>query len=113
MKNGIELIAQERQEQIEKHGYSKERDKRYTGGQLLQAAQFCLVPKRSNSDWPQDWSTSPKYKIFDKSRIGQLACAGAFYMAENDRIGEEKYNDKINEIAAEIDRLQSIEQQNP
>lgn len=103
MKSGIELIAQERQEQVEKHGYTKERDALYTNGELLRAADFCTNPREGV--WPLNWSTMPKYRIIEKSKVGQLICAGAFYMAEQDRTGTLDYQERILEIAAEIDRL--------
>jgi hypothetical protein len=104
-KSGIELITAERNEQIQKHGYTKEWDANYTHGELLKAADYCLNPREGV--WPTYWSSLPKYNIAKKSKIGQLACGGAFYMAENDRLGENKYQSEIDEIARQIDKLQS------
>jgi hypothetical protein len=105
MKTGIELIAKERQEQIEKNGFTPNSDTEYKNGELVKAAQFCLNPKTSNSDWPDGWNTYFKYKILEDSRIEQLEKAGAFYMAENQRLGNLKYQPEIDKIANEIDRL--------
>lgn len=106
-KSGIELIAIERQEQIKKHGFSLLMDKEYKNGELLKAAQFCLTPKTDNSDWPQWWKTTFKYKILEDTRIEQLVKAGAFFMAENDRSGNNNCDSDIEKVAAEIDRLQT------
>lgn len=85
MKTGIELIAQERKEQIEKHGWSAEHDSFNDNGELLQAARFCI----GVDEWPENWDLRFADKISDKDDIGKLKVAGAF-------------------IAAEIDRLQSL-----
>jgi hypothetical protein len=117
MKSGIELIAEERQEQITKHGWSLERDAEYyKNGELIQAAKFSEIatgrgigfdgdsPERR---WPKGWDQYFRRKILSKTKVGALSVAGAFYMAENDRIGEKKYQADIERIAAEIDRLQT------
>lgn len=95
MKTGIELIAQERKEQIGKHGYTKKSDKQYKKGELVQAARCCIEkigrgPGFTNTEfrWPSDWSRHHEDTIRAKSDIGKLTVAGAFYMAENDRIGK-------------------------
>lgn len=91
MKTGIELIAQERQEQIEKHGWDLSNDADYGKGELIDAARFSLTPGKQFL-WPwHDFGigTHFKEKIEKKQRLQQLIVAGAF-------------------IAAEIDRLQNI-----
>lgn len=111
MKTGIELIAEERQEQILKHKWSLEYDKSHKDGQLIQAAQFCQEQATGcaieDCRWPEGWSKYFEDKIRSKTQIGKLICAGAFYMAENDRLNAETYQEEINDIAAEIDRLQA------
>jgi hypothetical protein len=83
---GIELIATERQEQIDKHGWSLEHDaKFYEHQELLVAAQFCLAQPDSEL-WPAGWDEHFKQKIKQKDRIGQLKVAGAFIAAEIDRL---------------------------
>ena len=64
MKTGIELIAQEREEQIEKHGWNN--DKVYTKEELKQAAIFCLTLKESN--YPKTWDRWFYYKVMAKKR---------------------------------------------
>lgn len=84
MKTGIELISEERQEQIEKHGFGVKNDKRYSDNELIKAALYCI-----NTDvfeWPQFWSTQFRWKIKDNDRISQLKKAGSFIAAEIDRL---------------------------
>lgn len=112
MKTGIELIAQERKEQIRKHGFTKAWDRRYNGGELVQGA-LCTLEKvgrgpgftNEKHPWPGGWSTHFNDKIRFKDDVGKLIVAGAFYMAENDRLKEPKYEKKINQIAKRIDKL--------
>ena len=87
-KTGIELISEERNEQIEKHGWSIENDSDYGSGQLLKAALFCI--NQTLFEWPWNWTEQFRKKIIQNDRISQLKKAGAF-------------------IAAEIDRLQALE----
>lgn len=119
-KTGIELITEERREQIEKHGWSLEHDQYYKNGQLVEAAHFCLEQaqiKQGSKDteqheWPSGWDQYFEDKIRSKSIIGQLTVAGAFYMAENDRLITTEYQDLIEAIANEIDRIQQTEKAN-
>lgn len=84
MKTGIELIAQERQEQIEKHGWNIEKDACYRNGELIQAALFCIDQERFK--WPRKWILKFRTKILHKTRIDQLKVAGALIAAEIDRL---------------------------
>jgi hypothetical protein len=104
---GMELIAKERAEQIEKHGHTLENDERYTKGELVQASDFCV--KQDAKLWPHGWGDEQKKKIMDKSRVDQLICAGAFLLAEQDRTGEDLWEGHIQGIAAMIDRLNAQE----
>lgn len=98
MKTGIELIAEERQEQIEKHGWTKKHDDdTHDNGELVRAA--CAIAYDSEPDKPANFSApnwaweirehkqNSKRKVVEK--IERLKVAGAL-------------------IAAEIDRLQSM-----
>lgn len=113
-KSGIELIKEERREQIEKHGWSLEHDQYYKNGQLVEAARFCVekaqikqgLKDKEDHEWPSGWDQYFEDKIRDKSIIGQYVVAGAFYMAENDRTNSSNYQYLIDMIAEEIDRLQ-------
>jgi hypothetical protein len=100
MKSGVEIIADERQRQIEVEKFSPESDMHYKMEQLACAAVCYAAPQdRRNSHgynvlnkfwpWPQNW-WKPAKKLNADERIKELAKAGAL-------------------IAAEIDRLQSIQ----
>lgn len=72
---------------------------------MKQAANFCLNPTSEKNSWPATWNTLHKYKILEKTRIEQLTCAGAFYLAENDRTGNNDCSIFIKLIAEEIESL--------
>lgn len=52
MKTGIELIAEERQEQIEKHGFTTDED--YNLGELVEGAKYALTMNREYYRWLPD-----------------------------------------------------------
>lgn len=113
MKTGIELIERERHEQIYKHGFTLEKDdKYYKNGELVQAALHCLERVGYNvgfvntkHKWPKGWSRHFEDKIAFKDDIGKLKVAGAFYMAENHRLGKAKHSKQITRIAEMINDL--------
>jgi hypothetical protein len=86
MKTGIELIAIERQEQIEKHGFDKDHDEEMSNGQLKDAAAYLLTGELSC--FPKDWDE--KYHLKFRSKFGNeietLKVAGALIAAEIDRL---------------------------
>lgn len=93
---GIELIAKERQEQIEKHGFDLEKDSEYyTQGELMEAAKYALTLERE--DYPSSWDFWFHDKMRDKEKrmseqefwIERLKIAGALIAAELDRIQED------------------------
>ena len=97
-KTGIELIAEERQRQIEVEGCTTEHDDSHGDGSLAMAASCYAVPSSLREYptlathpelWPWDtrwWKPTPN------DRIRELVKAGAL-------------------IAAEIERLQRMEKQ--
>lgn len=98
-KTGIELIAQERQEQIEKHGWDAEHDAYNDNKELIQACLFCLdhytgpgSGLMTYKDWPMGWLSMFKDKILKKDDIGKLKVAGAFIAAEIDRLQAQSSN---------------------
>lgn len=114
MKSGIELIAEERQEQITKHGFSIDSDKYYANHELVLAARYCLMlaessiklyAKYSAIFWPEGWDSHFEHKILNKNKVGKLIVAGAFLKAENDRRKDNFWDDTISMIAHEIDLL--------
>lgn len=107
-KTGIELIAEERQRQVDKEGYTAEHDALHTDGDLALAAAIYATPFRlyikneifANTinfdvadieDWRLDLPREGNV-IKDNSafrlpyRLKQLAKAGALIAAEIDRL---------------------------
>jgi len=89
------LIALERDEQLEKHGFSIEKDRKYyLNNELLWATLCCLMqdpnlkvhPGTADELWPPNWGEEYLEKIKAKDRIGQLKVAGALIAAELDRL---------------------------
>lgn len=83
MKTGIELIAEERQEQIKKHGYSLSHDITHESDELLHAAIYAIDPCPANEklfNWP-----GFQMKIMKKEYVDRLKIAGALIAAEIDR----------------------------
>lgn len=94
MKTGIELIAHERQEQIEKHRRTIESDVTNNGyKQLSEAAKLLLNdPRHLSSDHideevvPFNWDVDVFRYMMDKPYMERLIIAGALIAAELDRI---------------------------
>jgi hypothetical protein len=103
--NGIELISLERIQQKTKHGFTPEKDARYTNNQLFFAA-VCFHYEDA-AMYPEDWDTDVFDKIVRKTRAQQLAIAGALYMAEDDRTGGGLCQPYIHECAKMIDNILS------
>lgn len=83
MKTGIEIIAKERQEHFDKHGFTLEGDLVYDKGELASCATAIL--QQDVSIWP--WNPDFLIKhIFRKTRQEQLAIAGSLVAAEIDRL---------------------------
>jgi len=95
--NGIELITKERQEQLEKHGISVKNDAQFNS--IMQFNGIYVIPiavigilDDSFQHAPAHWDKKMLDKIRKKSYKERLIIAGAF-------------------IAAEIDRVQYVEEQ--
>jgi len=87
MKTGIELITDERVEQIKKHGYKIEIDVNNNGdGQLIDAARSLLKPTAAYEPEPYNWDVETWNKMRNKSFTERYIIAGAFIAAELDRI---------------------------
>lgn len=112
-KTGIELIAKERQEQIEKHGWNAKHDDKHNTGELADAAAVCASTVRiynkfeyannthfdvlAMKGWklPLDWDGNrllDNNKSSKKTRIHQLKVAGALIAAEIDRLQRKESN---------------------
>lgn len=95
MKTGIELIAEERQRQIEVEGWTVERDKEeHAIGELALAAScYAMTPDLRPAELPPShWPWVNYWKPSPNDRIRELQKAGAL-------------------IAAEIDRLQALKEE--
>lgn len=92
MKTGIELIAEERQEQINKHGWTLEHDKDHDHGELAIVAATLAVmntdaiveePLEELGSGNNPWGLEERLK---NDRIHCLKVAGALIAAEIDRL---------------------------
>lgn len=99
MKTGIQIIAIERQRQLEEEKFDSKRDDGYVNGELAEAASCYAASDefikhqdgyfqfRSNKlrasrwPWPLNW-----WKPSPDNRIKELAKAGALIAAEIDRL---------------------------
>lgn len=97
--NGAELIAAERQRQIDSEGWSPEHDDQWTRDELLEAAECYIYASRNSSgyeveydaydiNWP--WDTEWFKPCPEESdRVDHIRClekAGALIAAEIDRL---------------------------
>ena len=91
MKTGIELIAEERQEQIEKHGRTIQQDVDYnyseneTGEAPLVMGAIAIL-KANDAEAPADWDLVTVQKMVDKTYKQRLVIAAALIAAEIDRL---------------------------
>lgn len=88
MKTGIELIAIERLEQIEKHGYTVSDDSNVNDNHQLAHASMALIDGglKFYEYLPYDWSENQWRKMIQKSYKERLIMAGALIAAEIDRL---------------------------
>lgn len=92
IKTGIELIAEERREQIEKHGRTIAKDFEINKGRQLSevAAALCHpmipTPRKRLTLMPATWDDEMLLKMCKKSYKERLIIAGALIAAELDRI---------------------------
>lgn len=95
---GIELIAKERKEQIEKHGRTVERDVKENPDRELALGAMNLIHKNCNwMDFSANWNRQICENMASKPYRERLIIAGALIAAEIDRLqavtpneGEEK-----------------------
>lgn len=87
MKTGVELIAKERKEQIEKHKRTVELDVKLNfDKQLSTAAMRLLYNDSSTSSYPIGWNKNIWNHMRNKSYKERLIIAGALIAAEIDRL---------------------------
>jgi len=87
-KSGIELIAEERREQLEKHGRTIDYDlKNNQFGQLSLAAEYLITEDpHCELQQPHGWSETLWKKMKSKTELERLIIAGALIAAEIDRL---------------------------
>lgn len=86
MKTGIELIAIERKEQIEKHKHTVEKDlDNNMNGELLDVATR-LISDNNMNRFPANWNWNYCFRLVKKNKIERLTIAGALIAAEIDRL---------------------------
>lgn len=98
--NGIDLIKQERERQIEKEGWTAEHDDEHTNGELIGAAVWYALFRH-----PQDYKRGygylfwPWQKVWQKptNPVRDLAKAGALIAAEIDRLQRENSDPTVTE----------------
>lgn len=94
MKTGIELIAQERQEQIEKHGITVKNDIEINQNkELARVASALAYPYHyvdNFDDYPEYWDKQAVAKMVQKPYKERLIIAGALIAAEIDRLQNTK-----------------------
>lgn len=84
---GIELIAQERAEQIEKHGFSIESDvKNNRFAQLIDGAGALLLTNPKMRDIPSFWDKERWRIMIGKSYKERMIISAALIAAEIDRM---------------------------
>jgi hypothetical protein len=83
---GIELIAEERRQQVEKHGFNEAHDSSSFNqcGELKEAALHLLSD--GALPFPSQWMFDWKIKFSRKSKLERLTIAGALIAAEIDRL---------------------------
>lgn len=77
------MIAKERQEQIEKHGWTVSHDREMESD--LDAVAVAII-EQDRDRFPSHWEAMMVNNILGKSVIERLAIAGAMIAAEIDRL---------------------------
>jgi len=112
MKTGIELIAIERQRQIDVEGYCKIHDSEYENNELFLAAACYAAAKRQRAiegkvDYgvPNGWPFAAKYwKPSPDNRVRELEKAGGLYLAHGEQSGKD-VTAYVQMCANEIDEI--------
>lgn len=85
MKSGIELVAIERQEQIEKHGRTIKMDAYENQKEQLRKGAIALL-QNSHTGFHCDWDEAICKKMIGKSYLERMIIAAALIVAEIDRL---------------------------
>lgn len=94
MKTGVELITEEREKQISKHGFTGEHHfnhpEWYEDNQLIKAANLLALKNLSYNTWfPKNWDAKWFKNLCDRPYKERLIIAGALIAAEIDRLSYE------------------------
>ena len=93
---GSQLIAEERQKQIDKHGFTAEHHvshpEWYEEDQLPNAALSILILDSLCAGVPKNWDVAWFHDLKNRSRKERLIIAGALIVAELDRLAEIEKN---------------------
>lgn len=116
MKKGIKLIIEERQEQINKHNRTIERDViENEFAQLAFAAQKLVTPIIKGNPLysecetpPINWNKEIWEKLINKSRKERLIIAGALIAAEIDRLNYLEGKDKVKLVSIKGNEIKQI-----
>ena len=122
MKTGVELIAEERQRQIEVEGYIIEHDLQHGEGELLDAASAYITPniKRPRLDVTHELDCQPPYAfIYDQpssdGTVHKMRILPPPAWPWGEQYWKPTPSDRVRElvkagalIAAAIDRLQAL-----
>lgn len=110
MKTGIELIAAERNEQINKHGRTLEKDIETNSDNQLLVAAHDLICGPKPSDLPKGWDKKVWEKMAAKNYTDRLITAGALIAAELDRVNELRRRRDEKKQSSNSERLNKIDE---
>ena len=94
MKNGIELISDERKRQIEEEGYSLNDDKLLLGDGELTCAAIAYAMETVNSTMAKNYFPWDKKFFKPKDKLRNLVRAGALIAAEIDKLQNQNNKEK-------------------
>ena len=101
MKTGIDLIRQERKEQIAKHQHTIYKDVVKNSDGQLRVAAIMLLLNNENSIAPQGWDINVWKKMLSKPYKDRLILAAALIAAEIDRYQIEQLFNSFSEYNEE------------
>jgi len=101
--DGAYLIAQERAEQIYKHGRTVESDSSNNRDYQLTEMAKILLSGNFSDNYPSNWEVPAMQKMLDKPYRERLIIAGALIAAEIDRVDHDAEARELVENAKEID----------
>lgn len=120
METGIELIAKERQRQIDEEGWSFNHDDNHINDEMALAAACYAIPEQEREyidtenggeipefwPWKESWwkpEYDPHYEVGTsiRGRIKELTKAGALIAAEIDRLIRAEYTDGMTKAEEE------------